>query len=309
MHKSIYALLAATALIGAAPTAQASPAGSPAALRGAIDRIDMSELAAVYVYGGHLYWFFFVGWSGPGWYWCGYRHRRGVGFGGAYGFHGWHDRGFEARRGGGAHVFRGGGARHGVEGGRGAIEGGRAGGGSGIAPAGSSAPAGGGGGRGGKGGGAAAAALRAAAVVRQAAARQVAAALDAAAAVVAVARTVVAAAVAVRTAAAAVAPAAAAVAPATDRSTPDTLDDAGLAPASFVRPFMGVVGRNSAAYCAVLPRSAHVPSTVARLALACFGNGKFGKWGCVNGAIRFAIAPYGSRAASPRPTPPIPASP
>ena len=61
MHKSIYALLAATALIGAAPTAQASPAGSLASPRSDRQHRHESEQAAVYVYGGHRYCFYFDG--------------------------------------------------------------------------------------------------------------------------------------------------------------------------------------------------------------------------------------------------------
>ena len=29
------------------------------------------------------------GWHGPGWYWCGYHHRVGLGWGGPEGWNGW----------------------------------------------------------------------------------------------------------------------------------------------------------------------------------------------------------------------------
>lgn len=45
--------------------------------------------AQLYVWGGHNYCWYGEGWRGPGWYWCGYRLRRGYGWGGGYGWHGW----------------------------------------------------------------------------------------------------------------------------------------------------------------------------------------------------------------------------
>ncbi len=44
---------------------------------------------AQFIFGGHNYCWYDSAWSGPGWYWCGYAQRRGLGFGGAAGFHGW----------------------------------------------------------------------------------------------------------------------------------------------------------------------------------------------------------------------------
>ena len=63
--------------------------------------------AQLYIWGGRNYCFYDGGWHGPGWYWCGYRWRRGFGWGGGYGWHGWHGGGFHG--GGGGH---GGGDHH-----------------------------------------------------------------------------------------------------------------------------------------------------------------------------------------------------
>src|ERR1700761_1053745 len=49
-----------------------------------------------YVYGGQSYCWYDGGWRGPGWYYCGYAWRSGLGWGGGAGWNGW--------------VWRGGGA-------------------------------------------------------------------------------------------------------------------------------------------------------------------------------------------------------
>jgi hypothetical protein len=43
-----------------------------------------------FFFGGRRYCFYWDGWRGPGWYWCGYAFRRGIGWGGPRGWHGWH---------------------------------------------------------------------------------------------------------------------------------------------------------------------------------------------------------------------------
>ena len=45
---------------------------------------------AQFVWGGRKYCWYNSAWRGPGWYWCGYAWRRGFGWGGAAGWHGWH---------------------------------------------------------------------------------------------------------------------------------------------------------------------------------------------------------------------------
>jgi hypothetical protein len=43
--------------------------------------------------GGRNYCWYSAGWQGPGWYWCGYASRRGLGWGGGEGWHGWSSNG------------------------------------------------------------------------------------------------------------------------------------------------------------------------------------------------------------------------
>ncbi len=52
---------------------------------GLIDRVAVR----VYVHEGHRYCFYFSGWHGPGWYRCGFAYRRGLGWGGVYGWNDW----------------------------------------------------------------------------------------------------------------------------------------------------------------------------------------------------------------------------
>lgn len=44
---------------------------------------------AQYLFGGRRYCFYPNGWRGPGFYWCGYNLRRGLGWGGPSGWRGW----------------------------------------------------------------------------------------------------------------------------------------------------------------------------------------------------------------------------
>lgn len=55
------------------------------------DAVHSSALqdVALYVWGGRNYCWYGDGWHGPGYYWCGYRYRRGFGWGGGFGWHGW----------------------------------------------------------------------------------------------------------------------------------------------------------------------------------------------------------------------------
>ncbi len=76
---------------------------------------ELSETAPIesvqYVYGGQNYCYYTNGWRGPGWYWCGYAWRSGLGWGGGYGWRGWAWRGAGGGYGwrGGAVGWRGGG--------------------------------------------------------------------------------------------------------------------------------------------------------------------------------------------------------
>jgi hypothetical protein len=74
---SLAAATAAGALFVAPVTVQAQPT-----LRQDVQMV-------FYPYAGRRYCWYDSAWNGPGWYWCGYPWRRGIGWGGAYGWRGW----------------------------------------------------------------------------------------------------------------------------------------------------------------------------------------------------------------------------
>ncbi len=69
--------------------AQAAPTNGLGQFHKPADDLDMLKKAQFF-FGGRNYCFYFDGWHGPGWYWCGYAYRRGYGWGGPEGWHGWH---------------------------------------------------------------------------------------------------------------------------------------------------------------------------------------------------------------------------
>jgi hypothetical protein len=77
--------LAATAALASARL-EAAPIAVPGGIHprrpAAIERTQ-------YIYLGKPYCWYPYGWAGPGWYWCGYGTRAGIGWGGAYGWNGW----------------------------------------------------------------------------------------------------------------------------------------------------------------------------------------------------------------------------
>jgi hypothetical protein len=87
----LWAIAAAIAAVAAATggPAQASLIGKP---KGLSQNIDVSPPIeeAQFIRGGRRYCWYWDGWHGPGWYWCGYHWRRGFGWGGPSGWHGWH---------------------------------------------------------------------------------------------------------------------------------------------------------------------------------------------------------------------------
>jgi Chaperone of endosialidase len=135
MAMSLRTIAASAAFAAACLTSNqiaAMPIIDPAGVRGALDRIEVTDRVQ-YTYQGRGYCWYDNGWNGPGWYVCGQYRTRGVGWGGAAGWRGWTVRGGAVRGGavrGGA--VRGGAVRAGggrVSGGR--VSGGRAGGGRG----------------------------------------------------------------------------------------------------------------------------------------------------------------------------------
>jgi hypothetical protein len=71
-----------------AGSAYAMPVGS-SAIKPASEAVNPIEKTAVYIVEGNRYCFYFEGWHGPGWYRCGFAFRRGLGWGGVYGWHSW----------------------------------------------------------------------------------------------------------------------------------------------------------------------------------------------------------------------------
>jgi hypothetical protein len=82
----VMAALGVTAL--ASTRADAAVFGTSSGLGLAADAVDATENVQ-YVYGGRRHCWYADGWHGPGWYWCGYRTRRGLGWGGPVGWNSW----------------------------------------------------------------------------------------------------------------------------------------------------------------------------------------------------------------------------
>src|ERR1700735_4469725 len=101
--------------------AQAMPMPQLSTAAADVSPIEKSQ----FVSGGRNYCFYLDGWRGPGFYWCGYAHRRGLGWGGPEGWRGWHNGGHGGHGGGG---YRGGGHGGGGHGGGGHGGGGHGGG-------------------------------------------------------------------------------------------------------------------------------------------------------------------------------------
>lgn len=90
-------VMAAIGLIAAGGAASAAPTDAPTAhmISGVYNPADpVGLIQAQFLFGGRNYCWYPGGWHGPGYYWCGYANRRGLGWGGPEGWHGWRsDRG------------------------------------------------------------------------------------------------------------------------------------------------------------------------------------------------------------------------
>jgi hypothetical protein len=77
------------ALAGATIGSRAQAAAiAPAGLRPAADQVANIDKVQ-FVYRGRRFCWYPTGWRGPGWYRCGFRWRRGLGWGGPVGWRGW----------------------------------------------------------------------------------------------------------------------------------------------------------------------------------------------------------------------------
>ena len=85
--RALLLAVAAGALLAATPV---SAAGIPPNRLADVssDLVDQVALR-VYIHEGRRYCFYFNGWHGPGWYRCGFAFRRGLGWGGTYGWNDW----------------------------------------------------------------------------------------------------------------------------------------------------------------------------------------------------------------------------
>jgi len=110
MRNLLLGAVATTSLLCASLScggAQAAPQGG--LMSGVYRSGDAASLQpAQFIFSGQNYCWYATGWQGPGFYWCGYAWRRGLGWGGGNGWHGWHGGG-----GSGARNYSGGGARTG----------------------------------------------------------------------------------------------------------------------------------------------------------------------------------------------------
>ena len=95
MRKLMFAVTAATALAACGALmsrpAEAAVIGPSSDYRAAVDGFNMLQNAQFFHEGRQHCWYN-NGWRGPGWYWCGYAFRRGLGWGGEEGWRGWERR-------------------------------------------------------------------------------------------------------------------------------------------------------------------------------------------------------------------------
>lgn len=82
-------MAAAVVLTSVATSAHAITIPGSAGLATVVQEMDPVEKAQVFVYSGRRYCFYIDGWHGPGWYRCGFAWRRGLGWGGVYGWNEW----------------------------------------------------------------------------------------------------------------------------------------------------------------------------------------------------------------------------
>jgi len=81
------ALIAGSLSLAGAANAGIATSGPGTAADGlsAVDQVQ-------FFFGGRRHCWYADGWHGPGWYWCGYRLRHGLGWAGGEGFRGWRHR-------------------------------------------------------------------------------------------------------------------------------------------------------------------------------------------------------------------------
>jgi hypothetical protein len=91
MRKLVLWMVAvAAASLAVMTTGGHSQAGviAPLGVREVADELFLTETVQ-FTWAGRRYCWYNAGWRGPGWYQCGFRLRRGLGWGGPAGWHGW----------------------------------------------------------------------------------------------------------------------------------------------------------------------------------------------------------------------------
>ena len=108
MHKLTLTVAALALCAGAFAVTNANALPFGPGLGQTADAIGLVEKSQ-FLYGGRNYCWYDDGWQGPGFYWCGFNFRRGLGWGGPMGWHGWRGGGGPRMHGGGGPRFQGGG--------------------------------------------------------------------------------------------------------------------------------------------------------------------------------------------------------
>jgi hypothetical protein len=100
MRKIGLTLIATLAVVGAMIGGRSHAAViAPIALGTAADELAAVETVQFFWRGRQFCWYN-TGWRGPGWYQCGFRWRRGLGWGGPVGWRGWRTPGIRVGQGG-----------------------------------------------------------------------------------------------------------------------------------------------------------------------------------------------------------------
>jgi hypothetical protein len=109
MRTPLLGAAAAITLLGVSLSLGAAEAAQPTLLTsGVYQASDAPTLQpAQFFFGGQTYCWYGGGWQGPGYYYCGYAWRRGLGWGGGAGWNGWHGGGNGGNRGGARSNFAG----------------------------------------------------------------------------------------------------------------------------------------------------------------------------------------------------------
>lgn len=108
MRKSVLRLASVAAFMSIATLAGERVDATPIAAPHGIDAEALALFErAQFIHLGKPYCWYPYGWTGPGWYWCGYGTRAGLGWGGVHGWNGWVvPRSYRAARMAPSHRFR-----------------------------------------------------------------------------------------------------------------------------------------------------------------------------------------------------------